>query len=166
MLEALLILAGATGQSADPLAEARAGKIQCVNANTTNKTCMAISTYTLNKDGSYEAATTVLIVPQPLITMAVKSAGIVKDGALCGPVRKADFAAATFEMNGAPVNEAMASAIRAQVLGPIEAIDGKMGCGTQAADGTVTVTLDGVAHPEMTQKTMWVRPEDGYKIAQ
>jgi hypothetical protein len=167
MFEALLILAAtAPMQAADPLAEARAGKIQCVNANTANKTCMAISTYTLNKDGSYETATTLLIAPQPLITMTVKSAGIVKDGALCGPVRKADFAAATLEMDGAPVNEAMASAIRAQVLGSVEAMDGKMGCGTEAADGTVTVTLDGVAHPEMTQKALWVRPDEGYKVGQ
>ncbi|MES2989231.1 MAG: hypothetical protein V4808_15120 [Pseudomonadota bacterium] len=159
-----LIAASASPQAADPLAPARAGKIQCVTPNEATKTCMGLSTYKINADGSFETSTTLLIAPTPLITMTVKSPGTVKDGALCGPVRKADFEAAAIEQDGQPANEAMAGAVRSQVAGAIAAMDGKMGCGTEAADGTVTVTLDGVARPDMTQKTKWVDPSEGYKL--
>ncbi|RYD94005.1 MAG: hypothetical protein EOP61_22475 [Sphingomonadales bacterium] len=167
MLTALLILAAsATGPSADPLAQARAGKVQCVMPNEATKTCMGLTSYKINADGSFETTTTLLIAPQPLITMTVKSPGTVKDGALCGPVNKADFEAALIEMDGKPANDAVVSAVRGQMAGALAPMDGKMGCGTEAPDGTVTVTLDGVAHPEMTQKTKWVNPGDGYKVGQ
>ncbi|RYY35729.1 MAG: hypothetical protein EOP59_15170 [Sphingomonadales bacterium] len=167
MLEALLILAAsATAQTADPLAQARAGKVQCVTPNDANKTCMGVTTYKVNADGSFETETTLMIAPSPLITMTVKAPGNVQGNALCGPVDKADFAAATILMDGQPANDAMAAAVRAQLSGAIAPMDGKMSCGTEAADGTVTVTLDGVARPDMTLKTKWVSPSDGYKVGQ
>jgi len=166
MLTAFLILAAAALQTADPLAHARAGMVQCVMPNDAAKTCMGLTTYKINADGSFETTTTLLIAPTPLITLTVTSPGTVKDGALCGPVRKADFEAGTILMDGQAANEAMASAVRSQIVGALAPMDGKMGCGTEAADGTVTVTLDGVAHPEMTQKTKWVNASDGYKVGQ
>lgn len=166
MLTALLILAAATPQAADPLAHARAGMVQCVMPNDTAKKCMGITTYKINADGSFESSTQLLIAPTPLITMTVVSTGAVKDGGLCGPVHKADFDAAKIEMDGQPANEGVASAVRGQVGASVAAMDGKMGCGTEAADGTVTVTLDGVARPEMTQKVKWVKPTDGYTLGQ
>lgn len=167
MLHALLILAAsAAGQTADPLAEARAGKLQCVVPNEASKTCMGLVSYKINADGSFQSTAILMIAPQPLITMTVTSSGTVKGGALCGPVRKADFEAAPLMMGGQPVADAMAAAIRPQIIASVAAMDGKMSCGTETGDGTVTVTLDGVAHPEMTQKTKWVSPADGYKVGQ
>ncbi|WP_066795542.1 hypothetical protein [Sphingomonas soli] len=167
MLEALLILAAsAAGPGADPLAQARAGKIQCVMPNEANKTCIGVTSYKIKADGSFESTTTLLIAPTPLITLTVTSPGTVKDGALCGPVNKADFEAAKIEMDGQPANDAVATAVRSQMAGALAPMDGKMGCSTEAADGTVTVTLDGEIRPEMTQKTKWVSPADGYKVGQ
>lgn len=166
MLAALLIIAAGADQTADPLAEARAGKVQCTSPNEAHKTCMGLTTYKINTDGSFETVTTLMIAPTPLITMVVTSPGHVMGGALCGPVRRSDFEAAVIQMDGQAANEAMAGAVRGQVSGAIAAMDGKMGCGTEAADGTVTVTLDGVARPELTQKTRWVNPADGWKVGQ
>lgn len=169
MIEAFfLLLATAVPQAAaDPLASARAGKLQCANPNVEKKTCMGLSSYKVNPDGSFESVTTIVVAPQPLITMEVKAPGTVKDGALCGPIRKADFEAGTFKMDGKPLDEAMANAIRAQVIGSITPMFDKMGCARETPDGTAfkaEVTLDGVAHPEMTQRVLWVKPEDGYKL--
>ncbi|WBY08583.1 hypothetical protein PIB19_03665 [Sphingomonas sp. 7/4-4] len=107
------------------------------------------------------------MAPQPLITMEVKAPGTAKDGALCGPIRKADFEAAKFQMDGKPLDEAMASAIRTQVVGSITPMLDKTGCIRETPDGAAfktEVTLDGVVHPEMTQRVLWVKPEDGYKL--
>lgn len=169
MIEAFfLLLASAAPQAAaDPLASARAGKLQCANPNVEKKTCMGLSSYKVNPDGSFESVTTIVVAPQPLITMEVKAPGTVKDGALCGPIRKADFEAGTFKMDGKPLDDAIANAIRAQVIGSITPMLDKMGCARETPDGTafkVEVTLDGVAHPEMTQRVLWVKPGDGYKL--
>jgi hypothetical protein len=169
MIEALfLLLAAATPQAAaDPLAPARAGKLQCANPNVEKKTCMGLTRYTVKADGSFESATTLVVAPQPLITMDVKSTGMVRDGALCSPIRKADFEAATFQMDGKPAEAAMATAIRDQVVASIAPLADKMGCGRETPDGAsfkVEVTINGVPHPEMTQRGLWVRPDEGYKL--
>jgi hypothetical protein len=169
MIEAfvLLLAAGAPQAAADPLAPARAGKIQCANPNIEKKTCMGLATYKLNADGSFDTTTTVLIAPQPPITMEVKSAGKRVGDALCAPIRKEDFEAASFKMDGTPLDASTATAIRGQILGSIVPMLGKMGCTRETPDGATRkaeVTLDGVARPEMTQRVLWVKPEDGYKL--
>lgn len=169
MIEALfLVLAAAAPQAtSDPLAAAKAGKVQCANPNVEKKTCMGLTRYTVKPDGSFDTITTLMVAPQPVVTMEVKSSGTVKDGALCAPVRSADFEAATFQMDGKPADPAIASAIRTQVVASIAPLAGKMGCTHETPDGAVLkaeITLDGVARPDMTQRVLWVSPEDGYQL--
>jgi len=170
MFEALLILAAASaGQAADPLAEARAGKVQCVNPNRATKTCMGIGSYTVRPDGSFDSSVTIMIVPTPLITMEVRSSGKVENGQVCSVIHKADYDSAKLAMDGGAVNSAMDQAIRAQMGAAIAPLDGKKACSTEKADGDVLLaqaTIDGVARPELTQKFIWVSPDEGYKIGQ
>jgi hypothetical protein len=168
MIEPLfLLLAVAAPQSADPLAPAREGKLQCIRPDKAKKTCMGLATYVVRPDGTYDTTVTAMIAPAPLITMKTKSSGKVENGAVCGMIRKADYEAATFEMDGKPVDEATATAIRGQVLGAVAALDGKNGCSRERADGdvlTIDVTVDGTARPELSQKAIWVKADEGYKI--
>jgi len=166
---ALFLLAAAAPQATDPLAAAKAGKLQCTTPNMEKKTCLGLSSYKLNPDGSFVTTVTVMVAPQPVVTMEVKSAGTVKDGALCAPIRTADFEAAIFRMDGKPADPAMASAIRAQVVGSIAPLAGKLGCTRETPDGAAAkaeVTIDGVLRPELTQRVLWVKPEEGYKLGQ
>jgi hypothetical protein len=168
MFEPLLFLLALAGnQAADPLAPAREGKIQCIGPNKEKKTCMGTVTYVVRPDGSYDSTVTAMVAPQPLITMQTKTSGKVENGLVCGVVRKSEYEAATFQMDGKPAEQAMSDAIRAQVLGAVSALDGKNGCSRERADGevsTLDVTVDGVARPELTQKAIWVKPDEGYKI--
>lgn len=168
MIEAFfLLLAAAPQGTADPLAAARAGKVQCSNPNVEKKTCLGITTYKVNPDGSFDTTTTVMVAPQPVVTMEIRSSGTVKDGALCAPIRAADFEAATFQMDGKPADAAMAGAMRAQVVAAIAPMAGKTGCTREVPDGATAkaeVTIDGVARPELTQRVLWVLPKDGYKL--
>ena len=167
MFGTLLILAAAAG--ADPLAEARAGKIQCVTPNRETKTCAGITSYTIRADGSFDAVSTFMIVPAPLVAMEVRNSGKVEGDAVCNVVRKADLDKAVMTMDGGPVNSAMEQAIRTQILASIAPMEGKKACARDKAEGDILVaeaTLDGVAKPELNQRYIWVKPEDGYKLGQ
>lgn len=167
MLDMLFLVLALTGQAADPLAPARAGKVQCSVPDIEKKTCMGLTTYTVKPDGNFEAVTILTVSPQPLIIMEVRSTGAVKDGAVCGPILASDFEQATFQMNGRPLDKAMADVIRPQILAAIAPLAGKMGCSRETPDGAVLkaeVTVDGVARPEMTQRVLWVSPADGYRV--
>lgn len=168
MLDAfVLLLAAAGAQTADPLAPARDGMIQCIAPNQEKKTCMGIARYELGADGSFTTSSKVAVAPSPLITMETRSKGSVENGKVCGKILRSDYEAASFEMDGAPVDEATAGAIRAQVLGAVAAMTDKTACSTESAEGPLmvqNVTLDGVARPDLTHRTLWVKPEDGYKI--
>jgi len=169
MIEAFfLLLASATPQAAaDPLAPAKAGKLQCTNPNFEKKTCIGLTRYRLLPGRGFESTTTIMVAPQPLITMEVKSSGTIKDGMLCAPVLTSDFEAATFQMDGKPADAAMVAAIRPQVTASIAPLNGKLGCTREIPDGAAAkaeVTIDGVARPEMTQRVLWVSPADGYRL--
>jgi hypothetical protein len=169
MIEALFLLmtAAAAQAAADPLAAAKAGKLQCANPNVEKKTCLGLTSYKVNPDGSFTTITTVIVAPQPLVTMEVKSAGTVRDGALCAPIRTSDFEAASIQMDDKPADPAVASAIRAPVVASLASLAGKMGCTRESADGAVSraeVTIDGVPRPELTQRVLWVKPDEGYRL--
>jgi hypothetical protein len=165
MFGALFALAAA--QAADPLAEARAGKIQCFTPDTVAKKCQAITRYAFRTDGGFDATVTVLIAPAPLIAMDTKVIGKVEGDAVCSVVRRSDYAASTFAVDGKPADAATANAILPQLLNQVAALDGKKACSRDRKDGEIwveEVTLDGVARPDMTQKFLWVKPEDGYAV--
>lgn len=168
MIEAIfLLMTAAAPQAADPLAAAKAGKLQCANPNVEKKTCLGLTSYKMNPDGSFLTTTTVMVAPQPVVTMEVKSAGTVKDGALCAPIRTSDFEAASIQVDGKTADPAMAGAIRGQVVASIASLAGKMGCTRETPDGAISkaeVTIDGVARPELAQRVLWVKPEDGYRL--
>jgi hypothetical protein len=168
MLEPLFLLLAMTGsQAADPLAPARAGKIECIGPNTEKKTCIGTAVYRPHADGSFDATVTAVVAPAPLITMETRTSGKAENGALCGVIHKSDYEAATFRIGGEPAPDAMATAIRGQVVGAVASLDGKTGCSKTRPDGdmlAVDVTVDGVARPELGQKAIWVAPADGYKL--
>lgn len=167
MFGALLLLAAS--QAADPLAEARAGKLQCVTPNIERKRCVALASYVVRPDGSYDTVITLMIAPSPLIGMETRATGKVEGDAVCSIVHKSDYAAAKFTIDGKPADEATTNAIGAQVMGAVSTLDGKVACSRDRVEGALMVeevTLDGVARPDMTQKFIWVKPEDGYTLGQ
>lgn len=167
MFGALFLIAA--GQAADPLAEARAGKLQCVTPIVETRKCLAMASYVVRPDGSFDTVVTLMVAPSPLIAMETRATGKVEGDQVCSIVRKSDYAAAKFTVDGKPASEATANAISSQVLGAVTALDGKKACSRDRTEGTLMVeevTLDGVARPDMTQKFIWVKPGDGYTLGQ
>lgn len=169
MFTSLLLLAAATagGQTADPVAPARAGKTQCVVPNQEKKTCLATTAYKVAGD-SYESTTRLLLAPTPLITMEIHTRGAIKDGQLCETIKLADFQAGTVYMDGKPADDATASAVKSQLTAAVTPLDGKMTCTTikPAEAGLLLneIAVDGTVRPDLSQKFVWVSDKDGYKL--
>ncbi|MBC9031778.1 hypothetical protein IAG41_05180 [Sphingomonas sp. JC676] len=167
MFGALLLLAAS--QAADPLAEARAGKYQCVVPNEEKRTCLGTTSYKVTGN-TYESTTRIFLAPTPPITMELHTTGAAKDGKLCETVRLTDFQGAIVLLNNAPADEATSNAVKSQLTGAVAALDGKMACSTikPAENGQLfnEVAIDGTVRPDLSQKFIWVKPEDGYTLGQ
>jgi hypothetical protein len=167
MLTLALALLAAPQAAPDPLAPARAGKVQCVSPNREKKTCLAIASFVVKPDGGFDSVVRVMVNPAPAIVMETHTSGIVDGAQTCNTIRAEDYTAATFTMDGAPMDESMAATIRPQVAAAIAPMAGKKGCSLEKPEGDMivsTVTIDGAARPEMTQKLIWVSPSDGYTL--
>jgi hypothetical protein len=169
MFASLLLLAAAAagGQTADPVAPARAGKYQCVLPDREKKTCLGTTSYTISGD-SYAATTRLFLAPTPLITMELRTKGTIKNGQFCETIRLADFEAGTVYMDGKPADAPTATAVKSQMAAAITPLDGKSTCSAikPDADGLMLneLTVDGAPRPDLSQKFLWVSAADGYKL--
>lgn len=153
---------------ADPLAEARTGKMQCYRPDTARKTCMALASYSFESDGTITNKAVVLISPQQVVTMTTKSSVAIKGEAVCGPMRREDLEAAEIAVNGTILPDAQAAGVRAQLVQAVSNQIGKEVCTTYLPSGdklSAQVTVDGAANPLYTQDVLWVKAEDGYQVA-
>jgi len=163
----LLLAAAAGGQTADPVAPARAGKTQCVVPNQEKKTCLGTTSYKI-AGNSYEATTRLFLAPTPLITMEIHTRGTVSNGQLCETIKLSDFQAGTVYMNGKPADDATANAVKSQLTAAVTPLDGKNTCTTikPAEDGLLLneIAVEGTVRPDLGQKFVWVSDKDGYKL--
>lgn len=154
--------------NADPLAEARSGKMQCYRPDTARKTCVAMASYIFETNGTITNKAVVLISPQQMVTMTTSSSVVVKGEAVCGPMRREDIEAAEIAVNGTKLPEEQAAGVRGQLVQAISGQLGKEVCTTYLPAGdklSARVTVDGAANPLYTQEILWVKPEDGYQVA-
>ena len=157
-----------TAAGADPLAEGLAGKVQCYRPNPDKKTCGALSSYSLRRDGAILNTAEVMLTANPVLVMRTTSTVTVKGEAVCGPVRKEDIDSATITVNGSALPDDKSVAVKAQIAGAFKDMFGKEVCTTYVPTGdklTAQVTLDGKLKPEYSQTVIWVKPEDGYTVA-
>lgn len=169
MLDTIMLALTLLAQTADPLAPAREGKLECVTPNPATKTCMAMSSYAAQPDGSWKTTTTVMIAPAPLTTMETTTVLRAEGDAVCGTVLEADFKAAKFVSGGTPLTAEQAAPISSQLLAAIAPLVGKKACSRMVPDGEAIkteATLDGAPAPYLNQRLIWVKPSDGYRVGQ
>ena len=170
MFDVLLLLTALTGQSdADPLAPAREGKVQCYKPDVGKKTCMAISAFLPQADGSWVNKATALLDPAQGITMTTNSVVQATPTGVCGTVTRDDILKGSLTMGGGELPAEQGKPILEMVATAIEGMGmiGKPSCSAFAPDGDAlksTVTIDGVAKPEFSQRVIWVSPDEGYKV--
>ncbi len=102
-----------------------------------------------------------------LIVMRTSTSVEVRSGAVCGQVRARDIEAATFTIAGRPVPQQMVQLVSPQILSVMRSHLDQEICSTFVPNGsafTTQLTVDGVAHPAISDTFIWVRPNDGYAV--
>lgn len=172
MIAALLLAGLFAGQStpaatADPLAPARAGKLRCVAPNPAKLTCRAIIRYKVNDDGSFDASVAGYVADDPSILLRYKTFGRIEEGGVCVMIRTSDFQNGELLGSGRRLAPNAERAIRMQIMDSVQPIQGKKRCTIDRTEDGATrmiVTLDGIAHPELTQPVAWVARNEGYAV--
>ena len=102
-----------------------------------------------------------------LIVMRTSTSVEVRSGAVCGRGRARDIEASTFTFAGRPVPQQMVQLASPQILSVLSSHINKEVCATFVPNGssvTTQLTVDGVAHPEISETFIWVRPNEGYSV--
>ncbi len=168
MIATLLLLATAAPQPApapDLLDPARVGKIRCVGPDTRQRTCTTMVRYTVHENGSFEAAVTGVVSTEPTILLEYHLSGQIEDGAACSTVRPIDFSSGKLTKDGAPLASAVETSVRQRLMLALQPLAGRKRCYRDKADGEgiiSDVTIDGLVRSDMTQRALWVSPEDGW----
>ncbi len=172
MISALLLAGLLAGQTApagpdDPLAPAREGKLRCVAPNPAKLTCRTIIRYRVDTNGDFDATVAGLVSRDSTVLLRYKTFGRVEQGGVCVMMRGSDLQNGVLLSSGRPLGRAAEEAARLQVMDAMQPMQGKKRCFLDRTEDGVTrsvVTLDGVAHPELTHTVAWVSPQDGYAV--
>ena len=151
-----------------PIAPASSGKVQCYAPDRARKTCRSIAVFRDSLDGGVEEPSTVLISPDPVITMQTVSPVTIKNSQVCGFVRPEDISEATFSVGGVAATPEQSQSFRAKFTAMFNnGVFGHEICTSFVPDGDgliAKVSIDGVVQPKMDQSVIWVSPSEGYHV--
>jgi hypothetical protein len=154
---------------AAPLQPANDGKLECNSPNPAHRTCRSLATYKPRPDGRIDKTVVGLITPIPIVVvMTTVSQVMIKNGQVCGPLRREDYQAASFTFGGkpAPADQGrMLSDQMVQAMGPMIGTEVCIAYETSGGTTTARASFGGVRRPQADQTVIWVSPADGYKVA-
>ncbi len=154
--------------SADPLAPARQGFLECGTVDSVAKTCEEIAQYILRPDGKFDLISQSVLGVDPQIVMTYKSLVFVQNELICSGLVAADFDFATFKVASIQVGSDEALMYRNLMREGWLQVAGKTSCMKLIEkDGSIweEYYLDGVFSKDREPiKMQWVKPEDGFKL--
>jgi hypothetical protein len=150
-----------------PIAEAGDGKLQCYSPNTAKKTCASLDGYRIDDDGMIVNTSTVLISPNPALTMQTRSIVTIKNSQVCGLLKREDLDQATFAANGKELNAKQADQIRQQIAQDAKNALGHEICTAYVpkGKGLIAKESDDGGPAKGQEPVIWVSPDEGYRVA-
>ncbi len=109
-----------------------------------------------------------LISPNGSVVLETTAPIEVKNGAVCGFTRAKDVTEGRLRVGGSPVPRDKAAPALAQLATALSVIIDKEICTSYTPkDGALIAraSIDGVDHPELTQRVKWVKPSEGYRVS-
>lgn len=170
ILMTLAVLATAALADPNPLAPARDGQVQCYTPDVERKTCRAIGSYRFEPDGRIINDAENMLSAEPLIILRARSEVYIRDNAECSSDVFDESHIQEIEVDGAVLEGEELASVRSLIAdGMRESIGPGEYCSTYhpKPDGSLRalVTVDGVPQPEAEDTVLWVRPEDGWRVA-
>ncbi len=153
---------------ADPLAEARAGKIYCDTPNHEAKTCQGAAFFRFAEDGEITSALMIPINNEPDLMLALPVRAWVEDGALCSRPEQADIDRMRLLMGAKPYEKPAGE----KLLGIFKAefakmFVGKTMCEHMFANGERRFSVgivDGIHQPELDGEIAWFDRDAMYDL--
>lgn len=165
----LLFLTLLAAQAApDPLAQARAGMIRCVEPDTVKKNCRAMIRYKVHDDGSFDATVSGFLGGDGGTIIVYETSGTVEGEQVCSVIRPVDMLHGRIYRGGKLVEERDAGPIQDQLRIQLQDVAGKKRCTLDQTVGgrlVSNVTLNGIVQPDQSQHIAWVSPQDGYALS-
>jgi hypothetical protein len=159
----------ALAQASDVLGPARQGQVQCFEPVVDRKVCGVLSRYAFSPGGTISNDADMLVLSDPLVVMRMSSPVVVRDGAVCGPLREEDLSRATFTVNGEAASTEDAESIRRAIGRQMAPMMNVEVCTTFTPDGDALradSTANGEPRPEMSERVLWVNPAEGWRIGE
>ncbi|MBL0916105.1 MAG: hypothetical protein IBJ13_11520 [Sphingopyxis sp.] len=153
---------------ADPLAEARAGKIYCDLPDHAAKTCEGAVMYRFDQDGEAISVMMLPISNEPDLTIAMPTGVRVEDGALCSRPEQSDIDRMRLMMGRQPYDKPPGQkllAIFKEEMAPL--LVGKRVCERIFANGDRRFSVgivDGVHRPDQDGEIAWLDADADYDL--
>ncbi|MEQ1491198.1 MAG: hypothetical protein ABL932_11690 [Terricaulis sp.] len=162
----MLVPSLAHAQSADPLARAREGWIECHDANTVSHTCSAFSAYRFLDSGEVMNDAIMHLNVEPLVIVYSTSTVYARGDLVCEQINRAAIDSARVTVDGQPAPREFDRQIKDAVWNVYIGVSELCTRTTTNGDvGSVTVFFDGVERPDLAVRFHWIRPDAGYTLA-
>lgn len=150
-----------------PLARAESGFVQCYEPNETSKTCASIASYKRNDDDTWNNTAVVLLSPNEPVTLKTTTPVQIKEGAVCGFIRRADIMQGELRVSGQVVPAEQATPALAKIADGMASLMDREICTEYLEAGDIWVakariSAGTVAVPD--QRVKWVLPSQGYSV--
>ncbi|MDQ0248625.1 hypothetical protein J2W22_000672 [Sphingomonas kyeonggiensis] len=169
MIGALALLLLAPSETfPDPIGPAAEGKLQCHRPDRARRTCQSLAGYRPDGKGGFLNDAEVLLAPNSPMVMRSVTPVVIRDHAVCGSLTRKSLAEAVFLEDGTPVEPDQAERVRGLLAHDREAIFDREICTRYQPEGDhlrATATLDGESTDWRPMQVIWVRPDEGYRVA-
>lgn len=164
-VSALAAAPSVRAQDSDPLAPAREGRIECISPNVAARLCGVMSGYRFLEDGKIANDYVMHIQNEPVVLAYGTDTVEVRDGMVCSRIEAGEIEAIRFTVDGRRAPSDIAEELRNAFALALTGIDEI--CSRTTPDGDtarVTVFTDGVEQPELAERMIWVRRQEGYTV--
>ena len=151
--------------SANALANAEKGQLQCYRPDIQKKTCQSIASYRRIAPGTYDNKA--LLPLGHGATLETHAPVVVRGNAVCGYVRSADVIAGEIKVGSAVLPADRAKPVLehiAQALAPLANEEICTRYQPSAGELTAKVSVNGVYQPDKDETVKWIHPADGYTV--
>ena len=153
---------------ADPLAEARAGKLYCDTPDHKAKTCEGGALFRFGEEGGILAALMIPINNEPDLAIALPVRSWIEDGALCSRPEQADIDRMRLMMGTKPYETPAGEKLLGMFKGGFaKMMVGKTMCEHIFTNGDRLFSVgfvDGVHRPELDGEIAWLAADSSYDL--
>jgi len=151
----------------NPLGPAQSGMVQCYDPDTASHTCRSIAAYRRGRDGVWTNIATIMPDPGQPLTVEVESPVEVRDGAVCGTLRRDQVLGAKLRFFDRLVPADHALPVLVGIADAMAGVIDREVCTryVPAAGGLVArARITGISAAFPDQRVIWVRTDAGFRV--